>query len=66
MTTSSNLVVGVAVGAVFLVLAIGIVNMIRGGAGSPQRWQTLMRWRVGLQLVALLIALSVVYLRGRW
>ncbi len=66
MTTSSNLVVGVAVGAVFLVLAIGIVNMIRGGAGSPQRSQTLMRWRVGLQLVALLIALSVVYLRGRW
>jgi hypothetical protein len=66
MTTSSNLVVGVAVGAVFLVLAIGIVNMIRGGAGSPQRSQTLMRWRVGLQLVALLIALAVVYLRGRW
>ncbi len=66
MTTSSNLVVGVAVGAVFLVLAIGVINMIRGGAGSPRRSQTLMRWRVGLQFVALLIALAVVYARGRW
>jgi hypothetical protein len=66
MTTASNLVVGVAVGAVVLVLAVGVTNMIRGGAGSPQRSQTLMRWRVGLQLVALLIALAVVYARGRW
>jgi hypothetical protein len=66
MTTASNLVVGVAVGAVFVVLAVGVINMIRGGAGSPQRSQTLMRWRVGLQLVALLIALAVVYARGRW
>jgi len=64
MTTSSNLVVGVAVGSVFLVLAIGIVNMIRGGAGSPQRSQTLMRWRVGLQLFALVVALIALYLRG--
>ena len=66
MTTSSGLVVGVAVGAVFVVLAVGVINMIRGGAGSPQRSQTLMRWRVGLQLVALVIALAVVYMRGRW
>ena len=66
MTSASNLVVGVAVGAVFVVLAVGVINMIRGGAGSPQRSQTLMRWRVGLQLVALLIALVVVYARGRW
>ena len=66
MTSASNLVVGVAVGAVFVVLAVGVINMIRGGAGSPQRSQTLMRWRVGLQLVALLIALAVVYARGRW
>ena len=51
MTTSSNLVVGVAVGAVFLVLAFGVFNMIRGGAGSPQRSQKLMRWRIALQLV---------------
>ena len=66
MTTASNLVVGVAVGAVFVVLAVGVINMIRGGAGSPARSQTLMRWRVGLQLVALIIALAVVYARGRW
>lgn len=66
MTTASNLVVGVAVGAVFLVLAFGVFNMIRGGAGSPQRSQKLMRWRIALQLVALLITLAVIYMRGRW
>ena len=66
MTTSSNLVVGLAVGAVFVVLAFGVINMIRGGGGSPQRSQTLMRWRIALQLVALLIALAVIYARGRW
>ncbi len=66
MTTSSNLVVGLAVGAVFVVLAFGVINMIRGGGGSPQRSQTLMRWRIALQLVALLIALAVIYVRGRW
>ena len=66
MTTASNLVVGVAVGAVFVVLAVGVINMIRGGAGSPQRSQKLMRWRIALQLVALLITLAVIYMRGRW
>jgi hypothetical protein len=59
-----NLVVFVAAAAVFLVLLAGFFNMFRGGDGAGQRSQTLMRWRVGLQFLALAIALSVLYLRG--
>jgi hypothetical protein len=56
----------VAVAAVALVVVAGFVNMFRGGEGAPARAQKLMRWRVGLQLLALIIVLSVLYARGRW
>ena len=59
-----NLIVFVAAAAVFLVLLAGVFNMFRGGVGAGQRSQTLMRWRVGLQFLALAIAMTVLYLRG--
>jgi NADH:ubiquinone oxidoreductase subunit 6 (subunit J) len=62
MHTTSNLIVAVAVGAVFVVLLMGLFNMMRGG--SPNLSQTLMRWRVGLQFVAVLLIVVVVWLRG--
>ncbi len=49
----SRLLVSVAVGAVFLVLIAGLVNMLRGG--DPNLSQKLMRWRVGLQFVAIVV-----------
>ncbi|WP_424360839.1 twin transmembrane helix small protein [Methylocystis parvus] len=61
----SNLVVFIAAAAVFAVVLAGFFNMIRGGVGSPERSQTLMRWRVGLQFLAIVIALTVLYFRGR-
>jgi hypothetical protein len=64
LTALSNILVFVAAAAVFAVLLAGFINMFRGGAGAPQRSQTLMRWRVGLQFLALLIALAVLYFRG--
>ena len=66
MTSLSNIAIGVAVGAVGLVLAAGFVNMFRGGGGSMARSQKLMRWRVGLQFLALILVLAVIYARGRW
>lgn len=39
--------------AVASVLGLGVLNMARGG--TPQRSQTLMRWRVGLQATALVL-----------
>ncbi len=49
----------VAVFAVLIVLLLGLWNMMRGK--SPNRSQKLMRWRVGLQFVAILIILAYVF-----
>ncbi len=59
--TLSNAAVGVATGAVALVLLLGLVNMLRGG--SPALSQTLMRWRVGLQLAAIVVIMLVLWLK---
>jgi hypothetical protein len=49
----------VAVGAVALVLVAGLVNMFR--AGSNNTSQQLMRWRVGLQLLAIIVIMVAIY-----
>ena len=49
-------VVPVAVGAVAVVLLLGLWNMLRGG--SANRSQNLMRWRVILQFIALIVMLA--------
>ncbi len=61
MHITDNFVVGVAVFIVALVLFAGLVNMMRGG--SPELSQKLMRWRVGLQFVAVLIIMCVLWFR---
>ncbi len=53
----------IAVGAVALVLFLGLVNMMRGG--SPNLSQKLMRWRVILQFVAIVIAMAAIWAMGR-
>ncbi len=62
MHTVSNALVGVAVFAVFFVLLMGLANMIRGG--SPNLSQKLMRWRVGLQFLAILLIIGVLFFRS--
>jgi hypothetical protein len=59
---SQNLIISVALGAVTLVLLLGLFNMLRGG--SPDMSQKLMRWRVGLQFVAIVIVMGALWLRG--
>ncbi len=51
--------VTVAVAAVFLVLLAGLYVMLKGK--SPNLSQKLMRWRVGLQFLAILIILAYVF-----
>jgi Mg2+ and Co2+ transporter CorA len=46
--------------AVVLVLLAGLWNMMRGS--NPNLSQKLMRWRVGLQFFAIVIAMILVYL----
>jgi len=52
----------VAVGAVALVLLLGLLNMMRGG--SPNRSQRLMRLRVLLQFGAIVITMLTVWAMG--
>ncbi|TWA90369.1 twin transmembrane helix small protein [Bradyrhizobium stylosanthis] len=59
----STIILPIAVGAVALVLLLGLVNMMRGG--SPNTSQKLMRWRVLLQFVAIVIAMAAVWAMGR-
>jgi hypothetical protein len=61
-TSTPNVLVAIACGAVALVLLLGLVNMMRGG--SPNRSQKLMRWRVGLQFFAILVIMGVLWLRS--
>ena len=61
MLSLSGSLVGVALFLVTVALAFGLVNMLRGG--SPSRSQMLMRWRVGLQAVAIAAILFALYLR---
>ena len=57
----SNVLVGAMLLAVTLALFLGLANMMRGG--SPSRSQMLMRWRVGLQLAAIIVVMGVLFLR---
>jgi hypothetical protein len=60
--TASNLLPGIAIAAVALVLFAGLFNMLRGG--NPNLSQKLMRWRVGLQFLAIVIVMAVLWFRG--
>ncbi len=51
--------VPVAIGAVAIVLILGLWNMMRGG--SAHRSQILMRWRVVLQFVAVIVIMTAIW-----
>ncbi len=55
--------VPVAIGAVAVVLVLGLINMMRGG--SPNTSQRLMRLRVLLQFVAIIIIMATIWLMGK-
>ena len=52
-----------AIGAVAIVLLLGLFNMMRGG--SPHTSQKLMRWRVVLQFLALVIIMAALWMASR-
>jgi NADH:ubiquinone oxidoreductase subunit 6 (subunit J) len=56
----SHYAVPVAIGAVAIVLLLGLANMLRGG--SPNTSQKLMRWRVVLQFIAIVIIMTTIWL----
>jgi len=59
MPTFSTLITVIAIGAVAVVLVMGLWNMAKGG--SPSRSQSLMRMRVLLQFVAIIVTMTALY-----
>ncbi|MGL5113814.1 MAG: twin transmembrane helix small protein [Beijerinckiaceae bacterium] len=56
-------VVPFAIGAVAIVLLLGLFNMLKGGDGNTS--QKLMRWRVILQFAAIVAIMATLWLKGR-
>jgi membrane protease YdiL (CAAX protease family) len=63
METLVNNLVPVALISVSVVLILGLWTMLRGD--KPGMSQKLMRWRVGLQFLAIVIAMAAIYFAGR-
>jgi hypothetical protein len=55
--------VPVAIGAVAIVLLLGLANMMRGGSGNTS--QKLMRLRVLLQFVAICVIMFTLWLMAK-
>jgi hypothetical protein len=59
----SHYAVPVAIGAVAVVLLLGLINMMRGG--SPNTSQKLMRLRVLLQFIAIVVIMFTIWVMAR-
>jgi len=59
MSTAPMFLVPIALLAVLIVLVLGLWNMMRGGSANSS--QKFMRWRVGLQFVAVIAVMAAVY-----
>jgi hypothetical protein len=59
----AHYLVPVSIGAVVVVLMLGLINMMRGG--SSNRSQMLMRWRVGLQFLAIIVIMAAIWFGQR-
>jgi hypothetical protein len=62
MSAPFSLLVPISLAAVAIVLGFGLFNMLRGGHANTS--QMLMRWRVGLQFMALVVILAAVWWRA--
>jgi hypothetical protein len=59
----SHGLVPIAIGAVAVVLLLGLVNMMRGGSANTS--QKFMRWRVLLQFVAIVIIMVTIWVMAK-
>jgi hypothetical protein len=58
-----HIVVLFAIGAVAVVLLLGLINMMRGGSGNTS--QKLMRLRVLLQFIAIVVIMFTVWMMAK-
>jgi Hypoxia induced protein conserved region len=58
---TSTTLLFIAMAAVVAVLVAGLANLVRTNS-SPSLSQNLMRWRVGLQFIAITVAMLMLWL----
>ena len=61
--TVLDYIVPIAIGVVFVILLLGLWNMLRGGPANTS--QKLMRMRVVAQFLAIIVILLAVYFAAR-
>ncbi len=54
-----------AVAAVLIILMLGIGSFGKGGEFNRKNANKIMRWRIGAQLIAVILILIFVWLRGQ-
>ena len=59
------ILLAVALAAVMLVLIVGVIAMARGGEFNRKYGQKMMRWRVGLQALAVGLILLFVFVTSQ-
>jgi hypothetical protein len=59
----SHALVPIAIGAVAVVLLLGLINMMRGGSSNTS--QKLMRLRVLLQFIAIVVIMFTIWFMAR-
>jgi uncharacterized membrane protein len=64
MISGLTIALYVVIGILFLVLAVGIANLVRTDANARSRSNKLMRLRVAVQFVAVLIIVAIGWLSG--
>jgi len=62
METILLYLIPIVIGLVSIVLLLGLLNMAKDGSVSFS--QQMMRWRVGLQFVAILLIMTALYISG--
>ena len=58
-----HVAVPIAIGAVAVVLLLGLINMMRGGSGNTS--QKLMRLRVLLQFIAIIVIMATLWFMSK-
>ena len=65
MSTVSSALIALALFGVLVILGLGLVSMVRGGEFAAKYSNRLMRWRVGMQFVAVALIILAIVLAER-
>lgn len=66
MQTALTIAFYIALAGVFVILALGLINLVRKDAGQASRSNQLMRLRVAVQFVAVMLLVLIGFVAGKF